>query len=131
MQTSIFLARLIGPVMTVVGLAVLLNRRGFRELAQEFVESRALIFLSGLVILPAGVAIILVHNVWAADGRLMITLFGWVVAITSAVREAKGRPFVPSFWICLSALSARASCTMAKSTFATTTSPGFTVATPA
>lgn len=86
MQTSIFLARLIGPVMTVVGLAVLFNQRGFRELAQEFVESRALIFLSGLVILPAGVAIILVHNVWAADGRLMITLFGWIVAITSAVR---------------------------------------------
>ena len=86
MQTSIFLARLIGPVMIVAGLAVLFNQRGFRELAQEFVESRALIFLSGLIILPAGVAIILVHNVWAADGRLMITLFGWIVAITSAVR---------------------------------------------
>jgi hypothetical protein len=86
MQTSIFLARLIGPVMIVAGLAVLLNQRGFRELAQEFVESRALIFLSGLIILPAGVAIILVHNVWTADGRLMITLFGWIVAITSAVR---------------------------------------------
>jgi hypothetical protein len=86
MQTSIFLARLIGPEMIVAGLAVLLNQRGFRELAQEFVESRALIFLSGLIILPAGVAIILVHNVWTADGRLMITLFGWIVAITSAVR---------------------------------------------
>jgi hypothetical protein len=86
MQTSIFLARLIGPVMTIVGLAVLFNQRGFRDLAKEFVESRALIFLSGLIILPAGVAIILVHNIWAADGRLMITLFGWIVVITSAIR---------------------------------------------
>jgi hypothetical protein len=86
MQTSIFLARLIGPVMVVLGFAVLFNQRGFRDLAQEFIASRALVFLSGLIILPAGIAIILVHNVWAVDGRLMITLFGWSVALTSAVR---------------------------------------------
>ena len=101
MQTSIFLARLIGPVMIVVGLAVLFNQRGFRELAQEFVESRALIFLSGLIILPAGIAIILVHNIWMISGSLMITLFGWITAITSAVRViapqfvmARGRAMV-------------------------------------
>jgi hypothetical protein len=88
MQTSIFIARLLGPVMAVLGLAVLFNQRGFRDLAQEFVSSRALIFLSGLVIMPAGIAIILVHNIWAVDGRLMITLSGWILAITSAVRIA-------------------------------------------
>ena len=86
MHTSIFLARLIGPVMVIVGLAVLFNQNGFRDLAREFVQSRALIFLSGLVILPAGIAIILVHNVWTVSGSLMITLFGWITAITSAVR---------------------------------------------
>ncbi|MBN8984543.1 MAG: hypothetical protein J0H32_08775 [Rhizobiales bacterium] len=86
MHTSIFLARLIGPVMAILGLAVLFNQNGFRDLAREFVQSRALIFLSGLVILPAGIAIILVHNVWTVSGSLMITLFGWITAITSAVR---------------------------------------------
>ena len=86
MQTSIFLARLIGPVMLLVGLAVLINQREFRNLAQDFIASRALLFLSGLVMLPAGLAIILVHNVWAADGRTMVTIFGWLLAITSAIR---------------------------------------------
>src|SRR3569833_4325028 len=86
MQTSIFIARLRGPVMAVRGLAVLFNLRGFRDLAQELVSSRALIFLSGLIIMPAGIAIILVHNIWAVDGRLMITLSGWILAIASAVR---------------------------------------------
>ena len=86
MQTSIFIARLLGPVMAVLGLAVLFNQRGFRDLAREFVSSRALIFLSGLVIMPAGIAIILVHNIWSVDGRLMITLSGWILALTSAVR---------------------------------------------
>jgi hypothetical protein len=86
METSIFLARLIGPVMLTVGLAVLFNRQEFRALAQDFISSRALLFLSGLVMLPAGLAIVLVHNIWVADGRTMVTLFGWTVTLTSALR---------------------------------------------
>ncbi len=86
MSTSVFIARLIGPVMLVIGLAVLTNQRAFREMADEFLASRALLFLSGLIIMPIGLAIVLVHNIWAADGRVMITLFGWVNLIGGAVR---------------------------------------------
>src|SRR5882724_2124248 len=79
MSTSVFIARLIGPVMLVIGLAVLTNQRAFRAMAEEFLASQALIFLSGLLI-------VLTHNIWAADGRVMITLFGWLNAIGGAVR---------------------------------------------
>jgi|GEM_PF-3611166 len=68
MQTSIFLAGSIGPVMIAVGLAARFNQRGFRELAQEFVGSRAPIFLSGLIILPAGIA----PRFVMARGRAMV-----------------------------------------------------------
>jgi hypothetical protein len=88
MSTSVFLARLIGPVMLVIGLAVFANQRAFREMAEEFVASRALIFLSGLIIMPIGLAVVLTHNIWALDGRVMITLFGWVNAIGGALRLA-------------------------------------------
>ena len=88
MSTSVFLARLIGPVMLVIGLAVFANQRAFRELAEEFLASRALIFLSGLLIMPVGLAIVLTHNIWAADGRVMITLFGWTNVIGGALRLA-------------------------------------------
>jgi hypothetical protein len=86
MSTSLFLARLIGPVMLVVGLAVFANQRGFREMAEEFLASRALMFLAGLVIMPAGLAIVLTHNVWTADWRVLITIFGWLCAIGGAIR---------------------------------------------
>jgi hypothetical protein len=86
MSTSVFVARLIGPVMLVIGLAVLANQRAFREMADEFLRSRALLFLSGILIMPVGLAIVLTHNIWAADGRVMITLFGWVNLIGGAVR---------------------------------------------
>ena len=86
MSTSVFLARLIGPVMLVIGLAVLTNQRAFRAMAEEFLASQALIFLSGLLIMPVGLAIVLTHNIWAADGRVMITLFGWLNVIGGALR---------------------------------------------
>ena len=88
MQTSLFLARLIGPVMLVMGLAVFANPRGFRGMSEEFLASRALTFLSGLLIMPAGLAIVLTHNIWAVDGRVMITMFGWANLIGGAIRLA-------------------------------------------
>src|SRR6266516_3650145 len=86
MSNSVFLARLIGPVMLVVGLAVFANPRGFRDMAEEFMASRALMFLSGLILTPAGLAIVLTHNVWTADWRVLITLLGWLAAIGGALR---------------------------------------------
>src|SRR5882757_4728724 len=86
MQTSVFLARLIGPVMLVVGLAVFANQRAFHDMAEEFLASPALLFLSGLLIMPMGLAIVLTHNVWTADWRVLVTLFGWLNAIGGAVR---------------------------------------------
>ncbi len=86
MSTSIFLARLIGPVMLAIGLAVFANPRGFRDMAEEFMASRALLFLSGLLIMPVGLAIVLTHNVWTADWRVLITIFGWLNVIGGALR---------------------------------------------
>ena len=86
MSNSLFLARLIGPVMLVVGLAAFANPRGFRDMAEEFMASRALMFLSGLLVMPAGLAIMLTHNVWTADWRVLITLVGWLNAIGGALR---------------------------------------------
>jgi hypothetical protein len=101
MTTSIFLAKLIGPVMLAVGLALLLNRRGFAAIAEEFLRSRALLYLSGLLIMPAGLAIVLTHNVWVLNWPVLITLLGWAMAIGGAVRillpdrvEFAGRRFL-------------------------------------
>jgi len=88
MSTSIFLARLIGPVMLTIALAVFANQRGFRDLAEEFMASRALMFLAGFIIMPAGLAIVLTHNVWTADWRVLITIFGWLNVVGGALRLA-------------------------------------------
>jgi uncharacterized membrane protein HdeD (DUF308 family) len=86
MSTSIFLAKLIGPILLVVGIGLILNAASYRSLADEFLKSPALIFLSGWLTMPAGLAIVLTHNVWAADWRVLITLLGWVGIVAGVIR---------------------------------------------
>jgi hypothetical protein len=86
MQTSVLIARLIGPVMLVVGIAVFINGRAFRSMAEDFMANHALMFLSGLLTMLGGVAIVVTHNVWTADWRGLITLLGWLTAIGGAIR---------------------------------------------
>ena len=86
MPTSVFLAKLIGPVMLAVGVGLIANAAAYRKLADEFLQSTALIYLSGLLTMTAGMALILTHNVWAADWRILITLLGWLTAIGGAAR---------------------------------------------
>ena len=57
-------------------------------MAEEFLRSRALIYLSGLLTMTAGLAIVLTHNVWVADWPVLITMLGWLATIGGAVRIA-------------------------------------------
>ena len=69
METSLFLARLIGPVLLTISAAMLINPVNMREMATDFLEHRGLIFLAGILTLLGGLAIVLTHNVWVALAR--------------------------------------------------------------
>jgi hypothetical protein len=86
MQTSVFLAQLIGPLLLVMGIGMAANADSYRTMAQEFLASRALIYVAGLLAFVPGLAIVLVHNVWAFDWRLIITLLGWLAVIGGIFR---------------------------------------------
>ena len=86
MATSLFLAKLIGPLMLAVGIGIFVNGAIYRLLADEFLRSRALIYLSGLLTMTAGLAIVLTHNVWRADWPVLITILGWLLLIGGAFR---------------------------------------------
>jgi hypothetical protein len=86
MQTSIFLARLLGPLLLLTGTGIVLNPKSFRTIAGEVVRSVTLVYLFGFMDLAAGLAIVLTHNVWVASWRVLITLIGWLLLIRGAVR---------------------------------------------
>jgi hypothetical protein len=49
-------------------------------------RSRALVFLSGVLSMTAGMAIVLTHNQWIASWPVIITVLGWIATISGAFR---------------------------------------------
>jgi len=86
MQTSIFLARLLAPVLVILGASLVMHRTLYTAMANEFIASPAMLFLAGAIALTGGVAMVLVHNVWVADWRVIITLLGWLMVLAGIVR---------------------------------------------
>lgn len=86
MDTSLFLAKLIGPTMLTISAALLVNQQNMREMAADFLQHRGIIFLSGILALVAGIAIVLTHNVWVAGWPVIITILGWVSVIAGVFR---------------------------------------------
>lgn len=89
MANSVYLAKLIGPVMLAVAIGLFANRTHYRTMADEALRGTVLIYLTGLLALIAGLAIVLGHNVWTADWRILITLLGWVALIGGIVRVVR------------------------------------------
>ena len=75
-----------------------LAAQGFHE------QPRRSCCLSGFFCLPAGLAIVLVHNFWVADWPILVTILGWLCVIGGAIRiicaakraAAMRRSFSPS-----------------------------------
>ena len=79
MTPSAYIARILGPVLVIIGLGLLLEGETFRAMAGEFLRSAALVYFSGLVTLAVGLAILNVHHLWTRDWRSVITVFGWLL----------------------------------------------------
>ncbi|MGA2313009.1 MAG: hypothetical protein ABSF87_11675 [Xanthobacteraceae bacterium] len=86
MQPPVFIARLMGPYFVVAGIGMLLNQAAYAAMIAEFVHSNALIFISGVLSLPAGLAILNVHRAWTADWRVIVTILGWLAVIGGVLR---------------------------------------------
>lgn len=88
MDSSIFLARLIGPLFFLVGVIIVAQPTRIRTIGRELLQGEAVIFMAGMITLVAGLAMVNVHNLWVADWRVLITLFGWISVVAGVFRMA-------------------------------------------
>ena len=65
MANSKLIAGLVGPLLAAIGIAMLINRDLIPAIIGEAAHNDALVFLTGLLTLPAAVAIVRVHNLCA------------------------------------------------------------------
>ena len=77
METSVFIAKIFGPLFIVVGLGMILNREFFQKVMEDYCKNAALIFFTGIFPLVSGIVILIFHNVWVMNWTVLITIFAW------------------------------------------------------
>jgi uncharacterized membrane protein YhaH (DUF805 family) len=80
------IAGLVGPMLAAIGIAMLINRSLIPAMIGEAAHNYALIFLSGLLTLLAGLAIVRAHNVWSGGWPVLVTMIGWLAVVSGLVR---------------------------------------------
>ena len=86
MTTSKMIAGLMGPTLAAIALAMLFKFDSIPELAEQVSRDPALIFLSGVLLFVAGLAIVRAHNVWTFGWPVLVTILGWLAIIGGLVR---------------------------------------------
>ncbi len=86
MPPAVFIARIVGPVFVVIGVSILLNEPIYNAIVIEAVHSPTLIYFSGLLSLPLGIAMLNVYRAWTGDWRVIITILGWLLTIGGVIR---------------------------------------------
>lgn len=86
MDTSILLARIIGPLFILVGVGTLINTNHYQAMLRQFLSSSELYYFSGALAFIIGGLIVSFHNIWAADWRAVITMIGWLSILKGAIR---------------------------------------------
>ena len=81
METSLFIAKIFGLLYLVVGAGLILNRKVFQQIMDDFCKNAALILYGGIFSLVIGLVIVLTHNVWVTGWPVIITIIGWIAII--------------------------------------------------
>ena len=87
MTNSTLIARLMGPVLLIMGIGTALGLLGVGMAPGDYAglmkEMTSLPFtiLFGVLALLAGLAIVNAHNLWVSDWRVIITVVGWLAII--------------------------------------------------
>ena len=77
METSIFIAKILGPVCLIIAMWLVFKREAYLRMMEDYFKNSALVYFGGMLPLVIGLIIVLCHNVWTADWRVIITIYGW------------------------------------------------------
>jgi uncharacterized membrane protein len=86
MHSSLHIARLVGPVLSVIGLGMLISPDAYRAIAEQFLSHYFFAYISGVLAMVAGLAILNTHNIWTRDWRFAITMVGLILTCVGVFR---------------------------------------------
>lgn len=86
MELSLFLAKILGLSLVTFCLGVLKNFKLLPKIGRSVSENLALIIFSGFILTILGLLIIVSHNIWTADWRVLVTLLGYATLLKGMIR---------------------------------------------
>ena len=78
MDTSLFLAKLLGLYLIVASLLWLVRGQAFDRMVEALMDDPGIRALSGFLSLVIGLAMVTAHSVWEPNWRSVITVFGYL-----------------------------------------------------
>lgn len=93
MELSNFLANIFGLSIIAVSLSLLLYPKNIKKIFDSM-QNEITLFVTGIISFIIGITMVLTHNVWVYDWRIIVTILGWAILIKGIIRL-----FLPEFVI--------------------------------
>ncbi|NQU77545.1 hypothetical protein HQ544_02500 [Candidatus Falkowbacteria bacterium] len=86
MDVSIFLAKVLGLYLVIVSIAILANRKILPKVAKMYMHHEPILFTEGAFALIIGLLMVVSHNIWTSDWRVIITILAWLTLLKGVGR---------------------------------------------
>lgn len=81
MNISIFLAKALGLYLMLISIAYIFNKKRFKPLLMNMMNNPEVMLVTSFIPLIIGILIVVSHNIWVKDWRVIITIIGWMALI--------------------------------------------------
>ena len=78
---ELIIERVVALFYLIAGFSCIFQARIWIDLSKELLKKPNSLILWSIVFLPFGLIVILGHNLWVADWRIIVTLVGWLATI--------------------------------------------------
>ena len=79
-RTRLF-ARIIGPALVLIPSIIAIRAPAMDELLADFFANQALVWITGAVLVFAGLTVIALHQIWSSVSAVLVSLFGWFLLL--------------------------------------------------
>lgn len=84
MEISIFFAQFLGAFFVIFGCLFFITGQLGKTI--EMTEDKAFVISTGYITLLMGLVTVILHNLWVADWRIVITILGWSTLIKGIMK---------------------------------------------
>ena len=86
LDISLFLSKALGLYLVIISVGMLTNASTLKPILGEMLKSPGLVFIAGVIAMIIGILIVISHNFWTLDWRVIITIIGWTSLIKGTIR---------------------------------------------